>query len=50
MREPTRPAMRPAIGLEKSMSTVVGSRNSPAPVTLAPKPKPVLFGSSTNAG
>ena len=30
-REPTRPAMRPAIGLEISMSTVVGSRKSPAP-------------------
>jgi hypothetical protein len=50
MREPTRPAIRPAIGLTISIAIVLGRRKSPASVTLAPKPKPLVRGNSTSAG
>ena len=49
-RAPMREAIRPASGLTISIATVEGSRNSPAPVIEAAKPKPATWASRRTAG
>ena len=48
--EPSAVEIRPLSGLTTSIAMLIGSRKRPACVTDAPKPKPVLRGSSTNCG
>src|SRR5438552_2457341 len=48
--EPTALERRPDTGPANSIPTVAGTMKTPACVTVAPKPKPVAFGSSTNSG
>src|SRR4051794_16593879 len=50
MRDPNRASSLPAIGPTRSIATVEGTMKSPAAVTEAPNPNPVLAGVSTNWG